>query len=321
MGREAAPPRKRRRALALWLVAAAAVAAASLAWVRDLPLEQLRARWAPPPSTFLAVDGMDVHVRDEGPRDDREPVVLLHGTAASLHTWEGWAQELARRRRVIRLDLPGFGLTGPFPDDDYTMTHYVRFLGHFLDALRVDRCVLVGNSFGGNVAWHTALAEPGRVARLVLVDSGGYAHTSTSMPIGFRVARLPVLSRLVEYVLPRRAVESSVRDAYGDPNRVTPELVDRYYELALRAGNRRSLVQRFRQVPQGVDADRIRAISVPTLVLWGRDDRIVPVEYAERFHGEIAGSQLVILSGLGHVPQEEDPRRSVEPVEKFIGAL
>ena len=308
----------RRRALVLWLVAAVALAGALAAWVPDLPLDQLRAKWAPPPSTFLAVDGMNVHLRDEGPRDDREPIVLLHGTAASLHTWEGWAQILSRRRRVIRLDLPGFGLTGPFPDDDYTMGHYVRFVGDFLEALRVERFVLVGNSFGGNVAWHTALAEPGRVSKLVLVDSGGYAHPGR-IPIGFRVAQIPLLNRIVEYVAPRSAVESSVRDAYADPGRVMPGLVDRYYELARRAGNRRALVQRFRQAPTGVDSDRVRAVSVPTLVLWGRDDRIVPVEWGERFHEDIAGSRLVILDGLGHVPHEEDPGRSVEPVEKFLG--
>ena len=306
----------RRRVL--WLLAALLVAGAFFAWVPDRALDELRARWAPPPSTFPTVDGMSVHVRDEGPRDDAEPIVLLHGTAASLHTWDGWTQELARRRRVIRLDLPGFGLTGPFPDDDYSMAHYVRFLTDVLDALGVRRIVLVGNSFGGNVAWHTALAAPDRVARLVLVGSGGYAHPSTKTPIGFRLARLPVLSGLIEHVLPRWAVESSVRDAYGDPARVTPELVDRYYELTLRAGNRHALVQRFRQVPAGVDADRIRAVSVPTLVLWGREDRIVPVEWARRFHEDIAGSRLVILDGLGHVPQEEDPQRSVVPVEECV---
>ena len=285
----------------------------------DLPLDRLRAKWAPPPSAFLAVDGMSVHLRDEGRRDDGEPIVLLHGTAASLHTWDGWAERLARRRRVIRLDLPGFGLTGPFPDDDYTMAHYVRFLGDVLATLGVGRFALVGNSFGGNVAWHTALAEPGRVARLILVDSGGYAHVSRRTPIGFRVAQLPLLGRLVEYVLPRGAVRSSVRDGYADPRRVTPHVVDRYYELARRAGNRRALVQRFRQVPAGVDADRIRAIAVPTLVLWGREDRIIPVEWARRFHEDIAGSRLVILDGLGHVPQEEDAQRSVEPAEEFLG--
>jgi pimeloyl-ACP methyl ester carboxylesterase len=310
---------RRGRALALALVAAVAVGGAVAVSVPDLPLERLRAKWAPAPSAFMAVDGMDVHLRDEGPRDDGEPIVLLHGTAASLHTWDGWTRALARRRRVIRLDFPGFGLTGPFPDGDYTMAHYVRFLGHFLDALRVGRCVLVGNSFGGNVAWHVALAEPGRVAKLILVDSGGYAHASTKTPIGFRIARLPVLNKIVEYVTPRSAIESSVRDAYGDPGRVTPALVDRYYELTLRPGNRRALVERFRQVPQGVDADRIRTVSVPTLVLWGRADRLMPVEWAERFHQDIAGSRLVILDGLGHVPQEEDPERSVEPVEAFLG--
>jgi pimeloyl-ACP methyl ester carboxylesterase len=309
---------RRGRALALALVAVVAVGGAFAVSVPDRPLDQLRARWAPAPSAFLTVDGMDVHLRDEGPRDDGEPIVLLHGTAASLHTWDGWTRALARRRRVIRLDFPGFGLTGPFPDGDYTMAHYVRFLGHFLDALRVGRCVLVGNSFGGNVAWHVALAEPGRVAKLILVDSGGYAHASTKTPIGFRIARLPVLNKIVEYVTPRSAIESSVRDAYGDPGRVTPALVDRYYELTLREGNRRALVQRLQQKRRGQDAERIRELKLPTLILWGGRDRLVPLSVGRHFKQDIAGSELVVLDELGHVPHEEDPARSLAPVQAFL---
>lgn len=87
-----------------------------LNWAPDRPVEELQARWAPAPSQFIELMGMQVHLRDEGPRDDAEPLLLLHGTSASLHTWEGWVADLKRTRRVISVDLPGFGLTGPFPD-------------------------------------------------------------------------------------------------------------------------------------------------------------------------------------------------------------
>ena len=97
---------------ALALLIAAVVAAT---WAPDRPVQELKARWAPSPSVSLDVAGMQIHVRDEGPRDDPSPIVLIHGTSASLHTWEGWAQALKGRRRVIRFDLPGFGLTGPAP--------------------------------------------------------------------------------------------------------------------------------------------------------------------------------------------------------------
>src|SRR5690606_28609769 len=130
---------------------------------------------------FLWIDGMQVHVRDEGPRDDRRPIVLIHGTSASLHTWDGWVAALAGQRRVIRFDLPGFGLTGPAPDNNYTVERYADFTVRVMNALAVSRAVVGGNSLGGEVAMETALRAPERVAGLVLVDSAGYPFTPESM--------------------------------------------------------------------------------------------------------------------------------------------
>ena len=212
---------------------------------------------------------------------------------------------------MIRVDLPGFGLTGPAPDGDYRIERYVEFVTALLDALGIERCVLAGNSFGGWVAWETALAHPDRVGALVLVDAAGYPLESQSVPIGFRIARMPVLNRLMEVTLPRSVIESSLRNTYGDPSRVTPELVDRYYELTLREGNRAALAQRF---AAGAALDRPGAhpeLQLPTLILWGGRDRLIPPQYGERFHRDIAGSQLVVFPELGHVPQEEDPAATV----------
>ncbi|MDQ1346024.1 MAG: hypothetical protein QG586_1555, partial [Pseudomonadota bacterium] len=249
----------------------------ALNWAPDRPVVELEARWAPPPSTFIDLAGMHVHLRDEGSRDDPVPIVLLHGTSASLHTWDGWVAALAAERRVIRFDLPGFGLTGPTPDGDYRIERYVEFVAAMLDVLGIERCVLAGNSFGGNVAWQATLAlPPGRVQQLVLVDAAGYPLVSESVPIAFRIARIPGLSSLMAVTLPRRLVESSVRNVYGDPDRITPELVDRYYEISLREGNRAALVERFAQAPHGQHADRIGAIQVPTLIIWGGRDRLIP---------------------------------------------
>jgi len=287
-------------------------------WAPDRPVSELAARWAEPPSTFIDVAGMRVHVRDEGLRDDPVPIILLHGTSASLHTWDGWVRELEQDRRVIRVDMPGFGLTGPTPDGDYTIAAYVRFATAVLDHFGIEHCVLAGNSFGGWVAWETALAQPGRVNALILVDSAGYAIRSQSVPIAFRIAQIPVLNRLMEVTLPRSMIESSVRNVYGHPDKVTPELVDRYYEITLRQGNRRSLVQRFVQAPLGIDEERIKELRVPTLILWGGRDRLIPLEYAGLFNRDIAGSELVVFDDLGHVPQEEDAARTVGAAKAFL---
>jgi pimeloyl-ACP methyl ester carboxylesterase len=289
-------------------------------WAPDRPVEALAARWAPPPSQFVEIDGMSVHVRDEGPRDDPRPIVLLHGTSSSLHTWDGWAAALRGERRVIRVDLPGFGLTGPAPDGNYTIGRYVAFMKSALDHFGVAHCILVGNSFGGWIAWETALAEPSRVDRLVLVDAAGYRLDSVSVPIGFRIAKVPVLNQLMKVTLPRAMIESSLRNVYGDPSRVTPELIDRYFDITTRAGNREALVQRFRQSQPGTDSARIAEVKAPTLILWGGRDRLIPPAHAQRFHRDIAGSQVVMFDSLGHVPQEEDPTLTLAAALPFLAA-
>lgn len=287
-------------------------------WAPDVPVEVLKARWAPPPSQFLAIDGMQVHLRDEGPRDDSVPIVLLHGTSSSLHTWDGWADSLKATRRVIRFDLPGFGLTGPAPDGDYGMTAYVRFVTHVLDTLGTHRVVLAGNSLGGWIAWRVAVARPELVQRLVLVDAAGYPFESQSVPLGFRLARIPVLNKLVQRILPRSVVEGSVRNVFGDPAKVTSALVDRYYDMARREGNRAALVARFSQARADPDTTAIRTIRQPTLIMWGERDRLIPPDNAARFARDITGSRVLTFATLGHVPHEEDPVVTLAAVRRFL---
>ncbi len=289
----------------------------------DRAVDSLVTRWAPPPSDFMYVKGQFVHYRDEGPKTDPTPLVLIHGTAASLHTWQGWAGDLHARKRVITFDLPGFGLTGPFtgeyPRDDYRADNLARFTLDFLDALHVPRFAVGGNSLGGEVAWRVAAMMPARVDRLILVDATGYAFVPEHIPVGFQVARIPVFNRVSEFLTPRTVVEESVRDVYGDPSRVTDVLVDRYFELLTREGNRRALDLRLQQIDTDLAPERIKTLKLPTLILWGARDRLVPPANAQHFHADIAGSQLVVFPGLGHVPQEEDAQASVAPVRAFLG--
>jgi len=301
--------------------------AVALSRAPDRPVQTLVARWAPAPSDFIDLHGQLVHYRDEGPRNDAVPLVLVHGTSASLHTWQGWVAAIKPQRRVISFDLPAFGLTGPFAgryaQQSYRGDTYARFVLDLLDALKVQRFSIGGNSLGGEVAWRVASLAAERVDRLVLVDAAGYPFQPQSVPIGFMVARVPGLNRLTEWLLPRAMVEASVHSVYGDPAKVTPGLVDRYFELTLREGNRRALAQRLRA--QELDAQsfeanvaRIRALKLPTLVIWGGRDRLIPPDIARRFAADIAGSQLSIFDALGHVPQEEDATATVAVVQAFL---
>lgn len=288
----------------------------------DRPVETLVARWAQPPSEFLELDGQLVHYRDEGPRADAAPIVLLHGTSASLHTWDGWTQALRPQRRVIRLDLPAFGLTGPFTGawagQAYTGANYARFVLAALDKLGVQRFVVAGNSLGGEVAWRIAAAAPQRVAALVLVDAAGYPIADAAIPLGWQIARLPVLGRLTEHFLPRAIIVQGLTAVYGDPSKITAPLVDRYFELTLRDGNRAALVERARTWTTAEGVQKVEGVTAPTLVLWGGRDRIIVPANAQRFAADIPGSRVQVFDDLGHVPQEEDPARTVAAVQAFL---
>lgn len=303
--------------VALLILAVGAFIAST--WAPELSVEDLKARWAPPPSQFVEVAGMQVHVRDEGPRDDPAPLVLMHGTGSSLHAWDGWAEALKDKKRVIRFDLPGFGLTGPTPDNRYSVGNDVRVMFALLDKMGVQNCIAGGNSLGGAVAWRAALAEPARVEKLILVDAGGYPFHSTSQPIGFRLLRIPGVNWLLQHTLPRFLVEQGARNVFGEPDRVKPEMIERSIQLTQRQGNRRALIERARQRPAQSFAHRIPELKLPTLIIWGGRDRLLPPDDAERFHRDIAGSTLVIFDDLGHAPEEEDPARTVAAVKKFLG--
>ncbi len=308
-----------KKILGALLVVAVGLGVASI-WEPDRPVDTLTAKWAPPPSQFLELEGLRVHLRDVGPRDDPTPLVLLHGTSASLHTWQGWVSRLEDHHRVITLDLPGFGLTGPWPDGDARLERTLSLLVELLKKLQVSRCVLVGNSYGGRLAWEFAVQHPESVARLVLVDAGGYPRSSTSVPLGFRIAQTPGLRRVAEFVLPRGLIERSVRNVYGDPAKVTPELVDRYFELTLREGNRAALGRRMDQVPAEGDTSKLKRLSMPTLILWGGKDRLIPPEDAQRFKADIPGSVLIRFDSLGHVPHEEDAVATSAALETFLAS-
>lgn len=318
--------------VALGVVLGAALALAALAWQPDKPLPLLEQRWAGAPSQWLAVSieatkespatQIKLHLRDEGPRNDPHPIVLLHGTGSSLHTWDGWAKQLVATRRVVRIDLPGFGLTGGFADGNYSMQRYNATLSALMAALKLPPSIIVGNSLGGMLAWRFSLHAPQQVNKIVLINSIGYPVQIRDMPMAFVLPQLPVLKYIVPYSLPRFTIENSLHSVYSDHKKVTPKLVDRYFELALRPGNRQALIDQFAMRRSsdlyGQTAALIGKVHTPAFILWGADDQLVPLAHAGWFNKDIAHSSLAILPGLGHVPMEEDPVKSLAVVRQFL---
>jgi pimeloyl-ACP methyl ester carboxylesterase len=252
----------------------------------------------------MPIMGMSVHYRDEGPATDSLPLLLLHGSGSSLHTWDSLVARMPDKR-CIRLDLPGFGLTGPAPGGDYSPSVSGAVIDSLLQFLRVDSCIVVGNSLGGMIAWNYAAGQAA-VKGLVLLDPSGFPTGNKGGNLAFRLARTPVVNQLVKYITPRSIVEKSLKQSYGNPALVTEKLVQRYYDLNLREGNRQALIDRFTTI-QGADTARLQSLAMPVLLIWGELDQVIPVEHADRFMRMIPHARRVIFKNIGHVPMEEAP--------------
>ncbi len=291
-------------------------------WKNDLTLDYLKSKYANKESEFMPINEIQIHFRDQGLPTDSLPLVLIHGTAASLHTWEPWVAELKATKRIITFDLPAYGLTGPNANHDYSQKAYFDMLDSLLIKLKINRCILGGNSLGGSVSWNYAIEHPEKIKKLILIDAGGYSLNSTSVPIAFKLAQVPILNNLLEKVTPRSMVEFSIKNVYFDPTKVSNELIDRYYELTLREGNRKAFKERLASSKNTASKNNtsqlIKTIKVPTLVLWGDHDQLIPVASAYKFHEDLPNDTLVILKNLGHVPMEEDPKVSLKSVKEFI---
>lgn len=312
--------RWRRRPLYAGLGLAILAGIALWAYAPPLPPELLIARYANRHSQLIELGGgLRAHLRDEG-NPAGVPVVLVHGSLGSLHVWEGWTQELAARARLISMDLPGHGLTGPWPRDEYTVEAYADFLETLVDALNLNRFVLAGHSLGGAVAWTFASTRPDRVTQLVLIDSAGYPRSVDDVPLSTRLARMPAVGDIAIHFKPMPLARRALRQAYGDPNLATPERVRRFSELQRYPGNRAASLLAVRSQPP-LDPAPLRRLDVPTLIMWGAADRWVPVADAFRFQNDIKGAKLEIFEKLGHYPMEEDPARTAAAMAAFLAPL
>ena len=284
---------------------------------RDISLDKLKLKYANIQSSFISVKNIDIHYRDEGNQTDSIPIILIHGTGASLHTFDDWTNKLKYSKRVIRLDLPAYGLTGPFVDRDYSILNYTSFLKEFLETLDIKQCIIAGNSLGGEIAWNFALEKPDIVKKLILINSGGFPSSSKSVPIAFRLAQTPVINKVVRFITPFFIVRSSVENVFFDKSKVTDSLVERYFDLCLREGNRQAFIDRL-GIGKRNNYINISNIKQPTLILWGADDLLIPVENAYKFQNSLPNNKLVILENSGHVPMEENPFESIKHVIEFL---
>ena len=280
----------------------------------DVPVHQLEKKYKDAATRTANIDGLKTYYKDEG---SGYPLVLLHGGVSSMQTWDECADVLKKDFRVIRLDLPGYGLTGPNAEKDYSTERYVKFLDSFLGTLNVNKCYIAGNSLGGRIAWEYALAHKDKVSALILIDASGYVSPKSGMAVS-RLAKIPGIRWILRYVTPEFFVAMNLKQVYGDKSRISDKLVERYYDMVLREGNRDTFGIMI-NMKRHDQTQEIKAINVPTLILWGSKD--IAVENAYRFNSDIAGSKLIIYDGAGHVPMEEIPQKVSEDIEIFLYGL
>lgn len=279
---------------------------------RPMILEELIQKYTNEESKWIDVLGVNVHYRDEG----SGPVLLLiHGTFSSLHTYDDWTKHLKTKFRIIRFDMPGFGLTGPNPSDEYSIELFVSFFKNFLDQLEIKECSVVGNSLGGWLAWEYALSDQERVKKLILLDAAGYINDN-NYPLPFVIAQTPVLRNVFNFI-PKAVVRRFTRQVFFDQTKVTENVIERYYNLIHREGNKEAFVKiantRYKQ-----NTHSLRDLKIPVLVQWGHEDRWLDVEHAYKFQKDIPDCQLIIYEEVGHIPMEEIPEESALDAMEFL---
>ncbi|MCO5247722.1 MAG: alpha/beta hydrolase [Chitinophagales bacterium] len=283
-----------------------------------ISLDVLKDKYTNEYSQFMDLQGMDVHYRIEG---QGEPIVLIHGTGASLQTFDQWTDTLKKKYQVIRMDIPGFGLTGPSPTEDYSLQYYVDFIQEFTERLHLSHFVLGGNSLGGEIAWKYAYYHPEKVKALLLLDPAGSPIQDYNIKLfsAFTLSMIPIISTAFSDLDPGFLTERTLKQAYEKDELITPEKVEMYNDMALRDGNRKSFVQRVRQVRKDPILQPGK-VETPTLLLWGKQDALLPLVQLDGFKG-MKNMQSIIYDGVGHTPQDEVAVESVHDAMKFLDSL
>jgi pimeloyl-ACP methyl ester carboxylesterase len=330
----------------------------------DIPVDRLIETYANESSFFLPIDGMDVHIRDEG---NGPALLLLHGTFSSLHTWDDWTEELCDSFRVIRLDLPGFGLTGPHPANDYSNKATLLLLDSLRQNLNISTWSIAGNSLGGRLAIDYARHFPRNTDSIILLNpayslplnptrsmnndeermlsmsesdsatpiqqqnqvadstSIQQANQPTQRPFVSQTLRNPVMLNLLSVLTPRSFVHFALKEVYADEDRIQMDNVQRYFELLRRDGNRKTYLTRndpptsdrshLPELPTPITPYEIEA---PILIMWGEQDKWIPVRWAPLLNRALTGSELIIYPDAGHVPMEEIPSVTVRDAKDFL---
>jgi len=262
---------------------------------------------------LISINGLKVRYREEG-LADAPTIVMIHGFTSSLESWDGLASELSGEFRIFRMDLPGHGLTGPDHKGRYSNEQTVEFLSGFLEVLDVERPVIVGNSLGGLTAWRYASSYPEDVSALVLIAPGGFSINGvTEKPL-----KVPPMVKYYLVNAPEAGVKQALSALYGNPEKIPESRFTNFRELMKTPGNGEAFVERAETFTLPEPGAKLETLKIPTLLLWGDEDIMVPAAHGEKFSSLLPDSYLVTYTGVGHIPQEEVPNRVANDIRDFL---
>tara|TARA_B100001121_G_scaffold77728_2_gene68909 strand:- start:1221 stop:2195 length:975 start_codon:yes stop_codon:yes gene_type:complete len=263
----------------------------------DISKESIEAKYLLESSDFIEIDGVNIHFAIDGSGPD---LLLLHANYANLIDWNPWVNLLKDHYRVIRIDIPGHGLTAADPSNDYSMQRTIFLLEGFLNAFEVQKLSIAGASLGGTIGLHYTRRNPEKVENLILVSPGALNPRirGRNEPV-----KLPKPFEIIAYFTPRLITESLLRGGFGDPENVTEELIDRWYDLLLREGQRDAQIARVNQYVSG-DIDQVLSeVRAPALIMWGKKNNVVPVDLAYEMKDMMKNSlriEMIIYESGGH---------------------
>ena len=283
-------------------------------WTPDLERAELEKRYVASSPQMLDVDGLKVHYKETGPQA-APALLLMHGFGSSLQAWDDWSLKLEQKYRVIRLDLPGFGLTGASPANDYSEEKDLAILTHFADKLGLEKFSIIGHSMGGKMAWTLAASQPERVQALVLMAPDGFPEAKD---FGTKPYEVPAVTGLIKYFLPKYLVRKSIEPAFAEADALSDARVNRYYDMLRAPGVRAAILERSNQTIYTDPVPRLKAIKAPTLLIWGEQDQMIPSTNAKSYASVLSNSTTVLVPKLGHLLQEEQPEKGLTAVMQFL---
>lgn len=289
------------------------------AYAPDTNPDDMVAKYGGDQAKFVQMTGgTNIHYRDQGPKN-APAIIMIHGMSAHLQAWEPLIAKMGENYRILSLDLPGFGLTGPNPTGQYGPEVYTEAVLTVMNTTNIDKAVIVGNSMGGWTAWRMGLSHPERVQGLVLLAPWGAPGADNEKGnLAFKLMSSSIGKALMPHFTPRSIVKQSVLQSVEREEIVTDKMVDRYYDLVRYPGNRQATLDAMETTKDLSAWKNIKSLKSPVLIIWGREDQLIDISRSEKFASELEGEKIIIYEDVGHLPMEEVPADVARDIKLWL---